>query len=96
MFRSTTLPSNNVKETNCLYIVYLLCKQVKVVYVRNLKNEVTEDELTALFSPFGKIERVRKLKDYGFIHFENRDHALKAIEELNGKVESAVMVFCNK
>ena len=60
--------------------------QVKVVYVRNLKNEVTEDELKQLFEPYGAIERVRKVRDYGFVHFEERDHALKAIEELNGRV----------
>jgi len=59
---------------------------VKVLYVRNLKAEVTEDQLKEEFASFGKIERVKKIKDYGFIHFEERDDAVKAMDELNGKV----------
>ena len=59
---------------------------MKVLYVRNLKAEVTEDQLKEEFASFGKIERVKKIKDYGFIHFEERDDAVKAMDELNGKV----------
>ncbi|KAE8286449.1 Heterogeneous nuclear ribonucleoprotein Q [Larimichthys crocea] len=33
---------------------------------------------------FGNLERVKKLKDYAFIHFEERDGAVKALEEMNG------------
>ena len=60
--------------------------QVKVLYVRNLKSDVTEEQLKEKFEPFGKIERVKKIKDYGFIHFEDRDDAVKAMDELNGTV----------
>ena len=60
--------------------------QVKVLYVKNLKSTVTEDNLRKAFEPYGAIERVKKTKDYGFIHFENREDALKAMEELNGTV----------
>lgn len=59
--------------------------KVKVLYVRNLKAEVTEEELKECFEPYGKIERVKKIKDYGFVHFEEREAAIKALEELNGK-----------
>ena len=62
--------------------------QVKVLYVRNLKSDITEEQLKEKFEPFGKIERVKKIKDYGFIHFEERDCAVKAMDELNGKVLS--------
>ena len=62
--------------------------QVKVLYVRNLKSDVTEEQLKEKFEPYGKIERVKKIKDYGFIHFEDRDDAVKAMEELNGTVIS--------
>jgi len=57
--------------------------KVKVLYVRNLKSDITEDQLREKFEPYGKIERVKKIKDYGFVHFEEREHALKAMEELN-------------
>ena len=60
--------------------------QVKVLYVRNLKSDVTEDQLRDTFEQHGKVERVKKVKDYGFIHFEERDHALRAMEQLNGTV----------
>lgn len=58
-------------------------EKVKVLYVRNLKSDCTEELLKEKFEAYGKVERVKKIKDYGFIHFEERDHALKALEELN-------------
>lgn len=57
--------------------VFLLKFQVKVLFVRNLANTVTEDILEKAFSQFGKLERVKKLKDYAFIHFDERDGAVK-------------------
>uniref|UniRef100_A0A7N6BX95 RRM domain-containing protein n=1 Tax=Anabas testudineus TaxID=64144 RepID=A0A7N6BX95_ANATE len=59
--------------------------KVKVLFVRNLANGVTEEILETSFSEFGKLERVKKLKDYAFIHFEERDGAVKALEEMNGR-----------
>uniref|UniRef100_A0A3P8Y9U6 RRM domain-containing protein n=1 Tax=Esox lucius TaxID=8010 RepID=A0A3P8Y9U6_ESOLU len=59
--------------------------KVKVLFVRNLASTVTEEILEKAFSQFGKLERVKKLKDYAFIHFEERDGAVKALAELNGK-----------
>lgn len=57
--------------------------KVKVLYVRNLVSEVTENELKQLFTKFGTVERVKKIKDYAFVHFQDRDHAVLAMEELN-------------
>ena len=48
-----------------------------MLFVRNLASTVTEDILEKAFSQFGKLERVKKLKDYAFIHFEERDGAVK-------------------
>lgn len=31
------------------------------------------------FEQFGKVERVKKIKDYAFVHFEERDSAVKVI-----------------
>lgn len=55
----------------------VLRRQVKVLFVRNLASTVTEEILEKAFSQFGKLERVKKLKDYAFIHFEERDGAVK-------------------
>lgn len=55
----------------------LVLHQVKVLFVRNLATPVTEELLEKTFSQFGKLERVKKLKDYAFVHFEDRDAAVK-------------------
>ncbi|MBW03804.1 Heterogeneous nuclear ribonucleoprotein R, partial [Eschrichtius robustus] len=59
--------------------------KVKVLFVRNLATTVTEEILEKSFSEFGKLERVKKLKDYAFVHFEDRGAAVKATDEMNGK-----------
>ncbi|MEE6476306.1 hypothetical protein FKM82_011041 [Ascaphus truei] len=59
--------------------------KVKVLFVRNLANTVTEEILEKAFGQFGKLERVKKLKDYAFIHFDERVGAVKAMDEMNGK-----------
>jgi len=63
---------------------------VKVVYASNLPEAVTEARLQELFAPFGPIEKVKKIRDYGFIHFDNRDDALKSIEALQDHVEVGI------
>lgn len=50
--------------------------QVKVLYVRNLKSDFNEEKIKELFEPFGPILRIKKLKDYAFVHFEEREHAV--------------------
>lgn len=69
-------------------------QKVKVLYVRNLTQEVTEDMLKEEFGKHGTVERVKKIKDYGFIHFEEREGAIKAMEAMDhsmlGKLEIEV------
>ncbi|XP_075397044.1 heterogeneous nuclear ribonucleoprotein Q-like [Tenrec ecaudatus] len=70
--------------------------KVKVLFVRNFAHTVTEEILEKTFSQFGKLERVKKRKDYAFIHFDERDGTVKAMEEMNGKDlegESIEIVF---
>ena len=55
-------------------------QSVKVLYVRNLLIETNEDILRAHFSQFGKVERVKKIRDYAFVHYEERDSAVQAVE----------------
>lgn len=37
------------------------------------------------FENYGRVERVKKLKDYAFVHFEDRDNAVKAMRDLDGR-----------
>jgi Q family heterogeneous nuclear ribonucleoprotein R len=62
-----------------------IMKKVKVLYVRNLIQNVSEEQLKEQFEQYGKVERVKKIKDYAFVHFENRDDAIHAMKHLAGK-----------
>ena len=48
-----------------------------MVYIRNLTVEATEEKIKTHFEQWGKVERVKKMKDYCFVHFEERECALK-------------------
>jgi len=56
---------------------------VKVLYCRNLPCWVTEDNLKDSFEKFGCLERVKKIKNYAFVHFEARENAVKAMNDLD-------------
>lgn len=59
--------------------------KVKVLYVRNLTQDISEEKLKESFEQYGKVERVKKIKDYAFVHFEDRDNAVLAMRCLDGK-----------
>jgi len=61
-----------------------IMSKVKVLYVKNLSAKSTEDNLKEMFVKHGEVDRVKKIKDYAFIHFKERDDAMKALEALNG------------
>ena len=62
------------------------------IYVGNLANTVTEQELQDLFSSFGSVASARIIKDkftgqprgFGFVEMEDNDAAQTAINGLNG------------
>ena len=66
--------------------------KVKVLYVRNLVADVSEEQLREHFEKYGPIERVKKIKDYAFVHFAERDHALLAMDELNNSELNGVEI----
>merc|ERR1712227_446913 len=69
--------------------------KVKVLYVKNLAAQVTEDLLTQTFSVYGEVEKAKKLKDYAFVHFAKRDDARKAMDVLNGlNLEGQCIEIC--
>ena len=57
--------------------------QVRVLFIRNLMPSTTEQEIRRVFTDLSgtvnSVERVKKMKDYAFVHFVNRDSAEKAI-----------------
>jgi len=62
------------------------------IYVGNLSDEVTEDDLRKAFEVFGRVESAKviidqysgKSKGFGFVEIPIRVEAQKAINELNG------------
>ncbi|KHN88461.1 Heterogeneous nuclear ribonucleoprotein Q [Toxocara canis] len=66
--------------------------KVKVLYVRNLKEAVTEDQLKEMFAAHGEVERAKKIRDYAFIHFKEREPAIKAMEALNGTILEGIAI----
>lgn len=59
-----------------------IMQNVRVLYVRNIHESVTESQLEQVFSPFGEIQRVKRIKNFAFIHFLNRCDALNAMKSL--------------
>ncbi|XVF36312.1 hypothetical protein REPUB_Repub19eG0047300 [Reevesia pubescens] len=64
----------------------------KNVYVKNLSESTTDEDLKIIFGEYGEITSAVVMRDadgkskcFGFINFENADDAAKAVEALNGK-----------
>lgn len=63
------------------------------IFVKNLDTSVTDEQLKALFVPFGSILSAVVQKDsetgdslgYGFVNFDTHDSAQAAVDALNGK-----------
>lgn len=70
------------------------------LYVKNLDEAVTEDELRQAFSSHGTITSVRIMQDaanvsrgFGFVCFSNPEEATKAVTEMNGKLLSGKPIY---
>ncbi|KAM6951813.1 APOBEC1 complementation factor isoform 2-T2 [Aplochiton taeniatus] len=61
---------------------------VKILYVRNLMLTTTEETIEKEFSSIkpGSVERVKKIRDYAFVHFTQREDAITAMNALNNKL----------
>ncbi|VVB08792.1 unnamed protein product [Arabis nemorensis] len=62
------------------------------VYVKNLSETATDDELKTTFGQYGNISSAVVMRDgdgksrcFGFVNFENPEDAARAVEALNGK-----------
>lgn len=63
------------------------------VYVKNLAEATSDDDLDRIFSQYGKITSAVVMRDvdgkskgFGFVNFENSDDAANAVDTLNGQV----------
>lgn len=58
------------------------------LYIGNLSNDITEEEVTEMFKPFGESSElfINKEKNFGFIRLDYRNNAEKAKRELDGTV----------
>lgn len=63
-----------------------IMSKVKVLYVRNLTLDMTNYTIWEMFEKFGQIERVKKIKDYAFVHFKHRHCAIEAMKQMNGYI----------
>ncbi len=66
---------------------------MKNIFVGNLPFAITEDEVRAMFEPYGAVDRVAIMTDretgrsrgFAFVEMTNADEADRAITALNGK-----------
>jgi len=63
--------------------------QVKILYVRNLMPDMPENVLLSIFNMAAgqnrAVERVKQIRDFAFIHFYERDDAIRALSVMNSK-----------
>ncbi|XP_070532793.1 APOBEC1 complementation factor-like isoform X3 [Ptychodera flava] len=71
-----------------------IMKTVKVLYVRNLMLNTTEETIEKDFNKIkeGCVERVKKIRDYAFVHFATRDDAIEAMNSMNGETIDGSMI----
>ncbi|KAI3695586.1 hypothetical protein L1987_78584 [Smallanthus sonchifolius] len=85
-----------------VYVGPFLCKQEREmavdkaqftnIYVKNLSESTTDEDLNKIFSEYGAVTSAVVMKDadgnskcFGFVNFESADDAAKAVDALNGQ-----------
>ncbi|XP_041842483.1 RNA-binding protein 4.1-like isoform X2 [Melanotaenia boesemani] len=53
------------------------------IFIGNLSQKTTSDELRSLFSQYGKIAECSIVKNFGFVHMDNKAEAEEAIRNLH-------------
>ncbi|NLR82746.1 RNA recognition motif domain-containing protein [Chitinophaga eiseniae] len=74
------------------------------IFVGNLSSQTTEQQLTALFSPFGMIRSTKVIMDnytgrskgFGFVEMPVDAEAERAIRELNSTLMDAQVIVVNE
>ncbi|XP_018424165.1 PREDICTED: RNA-binding protein 14-like [Nanorana parkeri] len=60
-------------------------KDTLKIFIGNVDDRTTQEELNDLFQKFGPVVSCAVMKQYAFVHMRGADRAKKAIEELNGR-----------
>lgn len=74
------------------------------IYVGNLSQETSEDQLREIFSAFGEVDTAKIIKDnftgfskgFGFVEMNNKQEGEKAIEELNNTELDSKSIIVNE
>mmetsp|Transcript_26839 Transcript_26839/g.37798 ORF Transcript_26839/g.37798 Transcript_26839/m.37798 type:complete len:575 (+) Transcript_26839:89-1813(+) len=69
----------------------------RALWIGNVSNDITEDDLYQEFAQFGDIESIRMLraKTCAFVNFYTEDSALKALHSMQGKVLANMPIKLN-
>ena len=71
-----------------------------IIYIGNLPHDIYEDELLEMFEEYGAVKSVKIIKDrftkksrgYAFVKMDDKDAALKAIEEWDeGSIDDQII-----
>eukprot|EP01114_Cavostelium_apophysatum_P003178 TRINITY_DN1294_c0_g1_i1.p1 TRINITY_DN1294_c0_g1~~TRINITY_DN1294_c0_g1_i1.p1 ORF type:complete len:608 (-),score=202.04 TRINITY_DN1294_c0_g1_i1:50-1873(-) len=78
-------------------------KKFTNIYINNLQESVTDEELQKMFEGFGTVKSCVIMKDdagkskgFGFINYENAEEAGKAVDEMNGKDFNGKSLFVGR
>ncbi|XP_022243964.1 probable RNA-binding protein 46 isoform X2 [Limulus polyphemus] len=71
-----------------------IMSKVTVIYARNFMVVTDEEKIKQAFSLNGElqVERVKKLKDYAFIHYHSREDADNALQNMNGTIIDGAVI----
>lgn len=67
-----------------------------LIYVANLSDEISEEDLNKAFKPFGKVESTSLQNGYAFVELSTPEEGAAAIEGLNGKELKGKSIVVNK
>jgi len=79
----SSITNSNTSLEQIIQTAPACCKNT--LYVGNLPSSCNEQLIREKFQLFGAIQEVRIFSTYGFISFEQKEHAANAILEMNGK-----------
>ncbi|KAF8354536.1 tiar-3, partial [Pristionchus pacificus] len=95
---ATRRPSDEAREKLTFEQVFNSTKPDNTsVYVGNVHQNTSENDLREAFKDFGQITEVRifKSQGYAFVRFEKKEDATKAIMEMNGKAVANSAIRCS-
>lgn len=73
------------------------------VYIKNLEEEISDEEFSAMFGKFGEIISSKvmrsedgKSKGFGFVNFKSNEAAKNACEQMNGATIKEKVLYCGR